>query len=82
MGQAFELEQPPTGTSTLFTLTMNFEGFKILIQRVAIEWWQLARKEIIELDSAVICDGNHPRKSRNAQEMATKLTVSSKIQTV
>ena len=30
---------------------MNFEGFKILIQRVAIEWWALAKKEIIELDS-------------------------------
>ena len=29
---------------------MNFEGFKSLIQRVAIEWWALARKEIIEID--------------------------------
>ena len=30
---------------------MNFEGFKILIQRVAGEWWNLAKKEIIEIDS-------------------------------
>ena len=30
---------------------MNFEGFKILIQRVAAEWWNLAKKEIIEIDS-------------------------------
>ena len=30
---------------------MNFEGFKILIQRVAGEWWNLARREIIEIDS-------------------------------
>ena len=30
---------------------MNFEGFKILVQRVAIEWWALAKREIIELDS-------------------------------
>ena len=30
---------------------MNFEGFKDLIQRVAVEWWRLAKREIIELDS-------------------------------
>ena len=30
---------------------MNFEGFKDLIQRVAAQWWQLAQREIIELDS-------------------------------
>ena len=29
---------------------MNFEGFKDLVQRVAIEWWKLAKREIIELD--------------------------------
>ena len=29
---------------------MNFEGFKDLIQRVAGEWWKLAKREIIELD--------------------------------
>ena len=30
---------------------MNFEGFKILVQRVASDWWTLAKREIIELDS-------------------------------
>ena len=29
---------------------MNFEGFKDLIHRVVTQWWQLAKKEIVELD--------------------------------
>ena len=33
---------------------MNFEGFKDLIQRVAIEWWKLAKREIIEFDQVRI----------------------------
>ena len=30
---------------------MNFEGFKDLIQRVAIQWYALAKKEIIEFEA-------------------------------
>ena len=33
---------------------MNFEGFKDLIQRVAGQWWQLATREIVEMDSGEI----------------------------
>ena len=29
---------------------MNFEGFKDLIQRVAIQWYALAKKEIIDFE--------------------------------
>ncbi len=30
---------------------MNFEGFKDLIQRVAVQWYAIAKKEIIEMDA-------------------------------
>lgn len=30
---------------------MNFEGFKDLIQRVAIQWYSLARKEITDIEA-------------------------------
>jgi hypothetical protein len=30
---------------------MNFEGFKDLIQRVAVQWYALAKKEILDMDA-------------------------------
>ncbi len=30
---------------------MNFEGFKDLIQRVAVQWYALAKKEIVDMDA-------------------------------
>ena len=29
---------------------MNFEGFQDLIHRVVTQWWQVAKKEIVEMD--------------------------------
>ena len=31
-------------------MRMNFEGFQDLIHRVVTQWWQVAKKEIVEMD--------------------------------
>ena len=50
---------------------MNFEGFKSLIQRVAIEWWALARKEIIEIDNVKKYLKNSPFSAQETPENAS-----------
>ena len=50
---------------------MNFEGFKSPIQRVAIEWWALARKEIIEIDNVKKYLQNSPFSAQETPENAS-----------
>ena len=49
---------------------MNFEGFKSLIQRVASEWWALARREIIEIDPVKRYLADSPFNAKETPENA------------
>ena len=50
---------------------MNFEGFQELIQRVAAEWWKLAKREVIELDLVKGYLQDSPFKAKQTPENET-----------